>query len=84
MTKKQIYLISAIYKSKSIINIPGDGKSDAEKEALAANTQASKKVTEILNTLKLVSAHAYSWPDGSLYRYVEFSGSAEELYNLLS
>ena len=78
----KIYSVSARYHTEHTCNIPSDSP-----ECLKAsknNFEASDQLKAILNGLGLVNAHAYGWPDGSLYRYAEFDSTAEDLHNLIT
>jgi hypothetical protein len=77
-----IYCVSARYRSRVRCNIPSDSPDCLE--ASDNNFKASDQFKDILGNLKLVNAHAYAWPDGSLYRYVEFDGTAEDLHQLIT
>lgn len=42
-----------------------------------------RRIEKILTKANLKWRHAYSWPDGSIYKYVEFDGIWDSLLNVL-
>lgn len=50
-----------------------------DKESSLANRKADIKVNAAAKRLGINMLHAYSWPDGSLYKYIKTELSADEV-----
>jgi hypothetical protein len=61
-------------------NIPLDGQDAATVAACDAEVEAMC----ILGLARLRWKHAYSWPDGSLYQYVQWDAEKQDLNTILN
>lgn len=62
------YLLSFSYNGETVNCGPGDD--DLSRDASAACFSAEDRVEQLAKEANLEMCHAYSWPDGSLYKYV--------------
>lgn len=63
-------------------NIPTDDL--REDGAMQANWNAEREAAAILTLAGLRWKHAYSWPDGSLYQYVQWDAEKQDLDKVLN
>jgi hypothetical protein len=73
------YYDVGFYYPGQLQNIPLDTETQADRDLIAAE----KFVEEKLFKSDLTYAHAYSWPDGSLYKYIASELDQGELRNKL-
>lgn len=76
--KVNYFSISFAYKGRKC-NFPIDEDHDPSLKLLAAE----KAVEKLFETLKIDFLHEYSWPDGSLYKYVRTELDSETLKSKL-